>query len=150
MKSTTLLLIGTIIIFVLVAGAGIYAYVAGNNKAREVGPDLNAPLGTVTGTGTGTKAPASVKYFAVQKPNFVIRGENLGRVEVWATVGGGQHLLGAAKLQPAGAQPAGMGDTWLLPIAGRIGASSIYVLGYDKTGSVAARLDLPAAEVRGL
>jgi hypothetical protein len=140
MKKTTPILIGAIVIFVILAGVGIYAYSSKNQKTISTG---GIPVGTNDATA------ASVKYFAVQRPNFVVRGENLGRVEIWAVISGQPHLLGTAMMQSGVVQP-GLGDTWTMPIPSHIGASQIFARGYNKAGAVAARMDLPASDLSGL
>ncbi len=145
MKNTTPILIGAILLFVIVAAAGVYAYTASR-------PDKDNPLqpvGITPSTPGSATLPPSIKSFDIQRPNFIARGENLGRVEVWATIGGQPRLLGTMVRQSS-APTAGMGDAWTMPIPARIGATAIYARGYDKTGSPVARFDLPAAQVRGL
>jgi hypothetical protein len=137
MKNNTPILIGAIAIFVLVLGAGIYAYVKSNDEV--------VPAGV---TGTGANAPVAMKFFGIERPNFVVRGENLGRVEIWATVSGQEKMLGTAILQ-VGTQPQG-GNSWTLPIPPRIGATAIYARGYDRAGKPAARMDLAPADIKGL
>jgi hypothetical protein len=141
MKSTTPILIGAISLLVLLAGVGIYAYTANRRGTADTG--------AVPGTSGSVSGPASIKYLAIQKPNFVVRGENLSRVEMWATIKGKQQLLGALTRQST-PPVAGMGDTWTMPIPAHIGASGIYVRGYDAAGNAVARLDFSLAEIRGL
>lgn len=126
------------IVIVILAAAGIYF-------VKYYGTP------TVPGTGgQGSVPPASIKIFHIEKPNFVARGENLSRLEIWAVQGGAEKLVGTASMT-AGSSVPGLGDTWTLPVpAGLKGASEVFARGYDKSGNAAAKIGLSPADLKSL
>lgn len=139
MKKNTVHLIGVAAVIVVIGATGIYAYLTGKPSGPADSSDA------IPGDGSSTQAPAVIKSFAVQKPNFIIKGENLSRVEIWATLAGNaQSQLGTATLQAKGDTD----QTWTFPIPKTpVNATAIYVYGYDQAGIRAARIDLPSQDL---
>ncbi len=137
MRKNTLLIIALLVLVAALLGAGIWA-LSGNNSAP---PAQSASSGG---------PPTSIKVFRVEQPNFVVQGDNLGRVEIWAVRGGAPQMLGTATMQSA-AGASNSGDTWIMPIpAGIRGASEIYAKGYGQNGNPAAKIDLPPQDLKNL
>ena len=99
-------------------------------------------------------APATrhpqLRRIQVRRPNIVIRGAYLGKVEVWAVPTGTEItpdeyvLLGNARRKTA----AGSKEVWLFPIPScatdtRLSATEIFVKGLDTKGTVIATKSLP-------
>lgn len=136
MKNNTPIIIGAALAVVILAGLGVYAYTNRASSGPNAGGDQNQ-----------NQIPASIKVFQVQKPNFVAKGENLSKVEIWAIKAGGQIMLGSAVKQGSGGAGS-LGDTWTMPIPASVkGSTGIFAKGYDQTGSPAARMDLTAADL---
>lgn len=137
--NTRTLLIGAIILFaVLLAGAGIYVFLSSSKTAGENGAAPSA-----------SGVPVSIKVFRVQNGSFLMQGDNLARVEVWAIKNGQQNMLGNAT-QQSGSGQNGTGETWTMPVpAGAKGASSVFAKGYDAGGN-SVRIDLLPTELRSL
>jgi len=81
--------------------------------------------------------------FVVKRPNFIVRGNALSRVEIWCyPTGTGvtkPALLGRARRTTR----AGRNEIWSLLIPGELLATQVFVEGYDKRGKLVARRYLP-------
>jgi hypothetical protein len=93
-----------------------------------------------------------VRSIEVQRPNVVIRGAYLDKVEVWAVPSGTgitpseYVLLGNAKRR----NPAGFEEIWLFPIPPcatdtRLLATEVFAKGFDAKGSLVGKKSLPYA-----
>lgn len=134
MRNTKPILIGAIVLFVLLAGVGLYAFF----RSPSTSPAADA-----------SKLPPAIKFFTISGRTFSVTGDNLGRVELWAVVKGQPRFLGEASLASPGTD--GAGETWTFPIpAGLRGATGVFARGYDKKGVLVAKMDLGPADLRKL
>jgi hypothetical protein len=131
MQGTKPILIGAIVLFLLLAGAGIYAFTRTSSTAVP----------------QGGRAPAAIRLFAISGRTFSVSGDSLGRVEIWAVTRGQQKFLGnAVRTEP---DKENIGATWTFPIpAGLKGATGVFARGYDASGVAAAKMDLPPVELK--
>ena len=143
MNNTRPLLIGAVILFVVILGAGIFAYVRGKSSLSSTG------AGVDTTSANPATLPSAIRGFSVVKRNFSVEGDNLGRVEIWMVKAGAEQIIGSAKL--SGPSATGIGDIWTLPIpASAHGASAVFARGYNKTGTVTSKIDLAASDLAKL
>jgi hypothetical protein len=89
---------------------------------------------------------AIIRSTGVKRPNIVVRGENLSKVEVWAVPTGTgitpdeYTLLGTAIRRNA----AGQNEVWLFPIPlGPLSATAIFAKGFDADGKLVGTKSLP-------
>jgi hypothetical protein len=105
-------------------------------------------LGVIYALLGGVKSqPAQISDIAIEKPNIVVHGLNLGKVEVWAIPTGTNitendyQLLGVAALSST--DPGGV-QAWALPIPAQpVLATEIFAKGFDVKGSEIGRVALP-------
>lgn len=92
--------------------------------------------------------PAQLRAIEVKRPNIVIRGAYLGRVEVWAVPSGTgitpdeYGLVGNARRRST----AGRNEIWLFPIACTsplIPSTEVFVKGFDVKGNEVGTKSLP-------
>jgi hypothetical protein len=135
-KTVIGVLVGLLLIGLLL-GLGVYAYnnvvISGATPDQSQSPD--------------TAAAATINTFSVQKPDFVVNGSELSKVEIWAVPTGSgvtesnYELLGSATLQSDSDPTA---QVWTLPIpAAPVLATAIFAKGFDANGAAAANLSLP-------
>lgn len=114
---------------------GIYAY---NNIVISAGIPIS----------TRQDQPGKVTAFLVARPNFVVDGANLGKVEIWAVPASvteifesDYKLLGNAVLQPGGDPSI---QIWTLSIpAAPVAAIEIFAKGFDLKGGFVGQISLP-------
>src|SRR6266478_6609017 len=89
---------------------------------------------------------AIIRSTGVKRPNIVVRGENLSKVEVWAVPTGTgitpdeYTLLGTAIRRNA----AGQNEVWAFPIPlGPLSATAIFAKGFDAGGKLVGTKSLP-------
>src|ERR1044072_9323546 len=141
MRTTTWL--GIAIAALLVAALlvlSVYAY----KHIIITNPGLNDDLSGASGQ---SDVPTRITAFKVERPNLVLEGSNLSRVEIWAVPTGigvsesNHYLLGTATLRSDSAAAA---QVWTLPIpAEPVSATEIYAKGFDRDGAATARVSLP-------
>lgn len=86
--------------------------------------------------------------FLVARPNLIVDGSNLGKVEIWAVPASANEiseedykLLGAAALQPGGDS---LTQIWTLPIpAEPVTSTEIFAKGFDMRGDFVGQISLP-------
>ena len=90
--------------------------------------------------------PSIVRSIALKRPNLVILGANLSKVELWAIPSGTgitpdeYMLLGMAKRR----NPAGSKEIWLFPIpASPLSVTHIFAKGFDLRGRLIGTKSLP-------
>src|SRR6185503_17460788 len=92
-----------------------------------------------------TSRPTSIDEIDVERPNIVIRGHGLSKVEVWEMPSGtslqetDRQLLGTAKLFSTTASSTGdsASDVWKFPIPLKpVLATEISAKGYDEKGTL--------------
>ena len=96
------------------------------------------------------KARSRLQSVEVKRPNIVIRGAHLDRVEVWKIPTGTgitpdeyEHLGNATRTGQAGAD-----ETWIFPIPScsndqSIMATEVFAKGYDAKGTLIGKKSLP-------
>ena len=96
---------------------------------------------------TRTAPPAAINDIVIQKPNLVVHGRNLARVEVWAIPTGtnvtadSYQKLGDATL--AETSRAGMQE-WTLPIPERpLLITELFAQGFDASNASVGRVSAP-------
>jgi hypothetical protein len=89
---------------------------------------------------------AIIRSAGVKRPNIVVRGANLSKVEVWAIPTGTgitpdeYSLLGTANRSNA----AGQKEVWVFPIpSGPLSATGIFAKGFDAEGKLVGTKLLP-------
>ena len=94
------------------------------------------------------KGHAQLRAALVKRPNIVVRGAYLSRVEIWAVPTGTDitedeyTLVGAAKRSNA----VGGNEIWLFPIACEsplVSSTEIFAKGFDESGNQIKRKSLP-------
>ena len=105
-------------------------------------------LGLATSsTAAGPRRHAELRTIAVKRPNIVVRGSYLGRVEIWAVPPGTEilpegGLVGNARRNNA----AGQNEIWLFRIACEsplIPSTKVFVKAFDVNGNQVRRMSLP-------
>jgi hypothetical protein len=141
MNNKGMLLIAGVIALLIIGGAAVYAL-----KGKS-GADAAANTGS-SGTTADTAAipnnvaPASIKSFRIARPNFIVTGDNLSKVEIWSG-GTKPALIGTAVKQSGN----GVNETWTAVIpAGLKSATGIHALGYALNGALSANMPLPSGE----
>lgn len=134
-KNRAFIIIGVLVL--LAVSWAVFAYVRGRSSSvdgQNSGTDLNQ----------SAAAPASIKSFVVTRPNFVVSGDNLSKVEIWNSSGASPLLIGTAVKKSGD----GLGEVWTLAIPASVGkAAKIYALGFDRNGSPVANMTLPPGEL---
>lgn len=112
------------------------------NRSRDSGASVD---NSTNGVSTSTiVAPASIKSFTVQRPNFIIGGDNLSRVEVWNNSGQTPVLIGTATKKSG----QGEGEIWTLVIPANLAKTAkVYALGFDRNGTPVANMTLPSGQL---
>lgn len=113
---------------------GIYAY----NNINISG----VPIST-------QQQPGAVTAFLVARPNFIVDGSELSRVEIWAVPVSSKEisesdyqLIGNAMLQSGAEDP--LIQIWTLPIPKEsIAATEIFAKGFDMKGEFVGQMSLP-------
>jgi len=87
-----------------------------------------------------------IRSVGIKRPNLVVRGSNLSKVELWAIPSGTgitpdeYMLLGTAKRRSA----AGQNEVWVFPIpAGPLSVTDIFAKGFDNQGRSVGTTSLP-------
>ncbi|WP_406676891.1 stalk domain-containing protein [Neomoorella carbonis] len=123
---------------------------------REASLYMRGPLlrvRSVTPTGGTPASAARLTSFAIDRPNLVVKGRYLARVEIWAIPAGtgitekDYTLLGPAvkKVETGGEQ------VWTFPIPREtILATALFARGYDEQGRDVGRVSLPVIGVTEL
>lgn len=120
----------TIIVIVVLILGGYWAYGAWSDRNAERNAEANA---------------VDITSFTVEKPNFVVKGKNLAKVEVWSVPTGtgiteANHVrIGNAARQGA----AGQDERWTLPIPVQpLSSTEIYAKGFDAAGVMKDKISL--------
>jgi hypothetical protein len=103
---------------------------------------ISLPLSAVSQV---PKPHTAIRTVEVQRPNIVVRGANLAKVEIWAVPTGTQitpdmyALLGTAKRRGV----AGNHEIWVFPIPEPMLATGIFAKGFDAKGNAVGTKPLP-------
>jgi len=98
---------------------------------------------------------AELHSVAVKRPNIVVRGAYLGKVEIWAVPTGTEiteneyALVGNAKRN----NDAGRNEIWVLPItctSPLIPSTEVFVKGFDANGNEIGKKSLPYNTLTGI
>ncbi|WP_338827032.1 stalk domain-containing protein [Neomoorella thermoacetica] len=131
---------------VIVAGV-----ISGEPSMYMRGPLLRVRSVTPAG---GIPAPAArLTSFTIARPNLVVKGQHLARVEIWAIpTGTGITEKDYTLLGQAGKQAETSGEqVWIFPIPKEtILATALFARGYDEQGRDAGRISLPVEGVTAL
>ncbi|MDN5327324.1 MAG: hypothetical protein PWP41_2020 [Moorella sp. (in: firmicutes)] len=113
-----------------------------------------SPFQAPAPAGSGEETPAAgITSFTIARPDLVVKGQNLARVEIWAVPTGtgitekDYQLLGQAgkKSEDNGHQ------VWTFPIPQKtILATEIFARGFDARGHEVGRVSLPVTGVTDL
>lgn len=97
-------------------------------------------------TDEGTVLQPTITSLTLEKPNFVIKGRGLAKVEVWAIPTGtniteAQHVkIGIAELKTPNAKE----QAWLIPIPREpLLLTEIFAKGFDQEGHLVGKVSLP-------
>ncbi len=92
------------------------------------------------------KPHTAIRTIEVKRPNIVVRGANLAKVEIWAIPTGTEitpdmyALLGTAKRRSV----AGKNEVWVFPIPPQpVLATNIFATGFDTDGNAVGTKSLP-------
>jgi hypothetical protein len=113
---------------VVLMATGIYVAMSSKNNSKD----------TESSTPLEPSGPASISAIRVQKPNIVIEGQNLAKVEVWGTPTGtgitesNYQLLGIAGRSDFN----NPNSNWIFPIPKNpMLLTEVFARGFDKNGS---------------
>ncbi len=127
MLNSRWLLPGAVVLFVISALIGGYVFSRTHQKSDA--------------------GPAVIKAFSIAQGSFLITGDNLSRVELWAVIGGQQKFLGNATLTSHEAGD----ELWTMMVpTGLKGAAGVFARGYDAQGVAAAKIDLRPSDLTNL
>jgi hypothetical protein len=88
-----------------------------------------------------------LRAIAIKRPNIVVRGSHLGKVEIWAVpTGTGISPEGTLVGNARRSNAAGQKEIWLLPIACEsplIPSTEVFVKAFDAKGNQVGRKSLP-------
>lgn len=120
---------------VLLLWLGIYAY---NNIVVSSGIPIS----------TRQDQPGALTAFLVARPNLIVDGSNLGKVEIWAVPASANEiseedyrLVGNAILQAGGDS---LTQIWALPIPTEpVSSTEIFAKGFDMKGEFVGQMSLP-------
>jgi hypothetical protein len=114
-------------------------------KILLIGLVFSFAIGALAATPTGKSRLRSIR---VRRPNIVVRGAHLSKVEIWAVPTGTEiteknyTLLGTAKR----INSAGSNEIWVFPIDcddTRLLATTIFAKGFDLDGKAVGTIPLP-------